>query len=211
MRVLIGCEESGVVRRAFRNRGHDAWSCDLLPARDGSPYHLRMDAMKAIVWSEWDIIILHPPCTALCLSGNRYYGKDMPKNDLRLEAISWTVKLWNEACNRAKIGVCLENPQSVIWPHLGVTPQYVNPHWFGHMEQKKTGLALHNLPPLLKTNDVYAEMMQLPRHQREKSHFMSPSPTRARDRSETKSGLAAAMAEQWGWLSRKLFIEGEGL
>jgi len=198
MLVLVGCEESGVVRRAFAARGHEAWSNDLEPARDGDPHHLQMDVMDAIGMAPWDLIILHPVCQFMCLSGNKHYGRGMPKHHLRVFALQWTAKLWNKARARAYKGVAMENPTSVLWGHLGVKPQYVQPYQFGHTEQKKTGLALDRLPPLKETNNVYEQMMLLPKNVRERCFYMAPSETRSRDRSETYAGIADAMADQWG-------------
>lgn len=201
-RILVGCEESGVVRRAFCALGHDAYSNDLISPRDNSPKHLLMDVKKAILeYGPWDIIILHPECTALAVSGNSTYGVGMPKHQERINAKIWTSHLWELSCKEAKIGVCLENPVGVLWAHLGIKPQYIQPYQFGHLEQKKTGLALYNLPKLKETNNVYEEMIKLPRNKRERLHFLGPSPTRKRDRSETYSGIAFAMAEQWGNIS----------
>jgi hypothetical protein len=96
MRVLIACEYSGKVREAFRKRGHDAYSCDLLGADDSSPYHYKGDCWP-IIAEGWDLIIMHPPCTALAVSGNRHYGTGKPKNHLRAEAIEWTLSLYDHA------------------------------------------------------------------------------------------------------------------
>lgn len=200
MRVLIGFEESGVVRRAFRKRGHDAWSCDLEPARDDSEHHYLCDIYKAMDDGPWDLLIFHPMCTALTVAGNSTYAKGKAKYNLRLEAISYTKNLWNDAiaiCDK----VCFENPVSVIFPYLrklGAHVQYIHPWQFSHPEQKRTGLALHGLKPLIETSNVYEYMMTLPKKDRERKHYMSPSPNRARDRSETYQGIGEAMAEQWG-------------
>jgi hypothetical protein len=197
MRILVGCEESGIVRDAFEALGHDAWSNDILPARNGGQ-HLQIDVMDAILnHGPWDIIILHPPCTALAVSGNSTYGTNMPKNKERHAAKDWTVTLWYNAINTAKVGVCLENPVGVLHDVLGKPTQYVQPYMFGHTEQKKTGLWLHNLPKLVATDNVYEEMMKLPKNKRERLHYLPPSPDRAKLRSTTYSGIAAAMAAQW--------------
>lgn len=188
MNVLIGFEESGTVREAFRNRGHDAWSCDLQPARDSSKYHYQCDIGKALFDRKWDLIILHPPCTAMAVSGNRWYGKGTPKYRDRLAAIRITKDLWDAAisvCDK----VALENPVGVIWKYIK-RPQYVQPWMFGHGETKKTGFALHGLPELIPSNIVDGREQRVWK--------MPPSPTRARDRSKTYDGIADAMAEQWG-------------
>ena len=198
MRVLVGCEESGVVRDAFAALGHDAWSNDLIPARNGGQ-HLQMCVKEAVRHKDgWDIIILHPPCTALAVSGNSTYGNCMPKNQWRKEALEWTADLWREATWFVRIGCALENPVGVLHTAIGKPTQYVQPYQFGHMEQKKTGLWLYGLPPLESTNNVYDDMMKLPKNQRERLHYLPPSPDRAKIRSTTYQGIAEAMAKQWG-------------
>ena len=188
MRVLVGCEESGKVRDAFAARGHDAWSNDIIPARNGGK-HLQMDVEDAIKLYRWDIIIMHPPCTALSLSGNRWYGKNMPLYYKRAQSIDWTMKLWFQAKENSAVGCALENPTSVIWQHIGL-PQYIHPWQFGHGEQKKTGILVDRLPPLKPTNIVEGREQRVWK--------MAPGPNRKRDRSETYQGIADAMAEQWG-------------
>lgn len=194
MKVLIGCEESGVVRRAFRDRGHDAWSCDLQPSRDGSEHHYQEDILRVLVHGggEWDLIILHPDCTAMAVSGNRWYGQNMPKHLDRIASVAWTQALWETATERCPL-VCLENPVSVIFGHIEYDNlQYIQPWQFGHGETKKTGLALKGLPLLEPTNIVEGRENRIWK--------MAPSPTRKRDRSETYQGIAEAMADQWGSL-----------
>jgi len=203
MRLLVACEESGVVRDAFAALGWDAWSNDLQPARRGGQ-HLQKDCVAAMVEDgPWDIIIFHPPCTALSVSGNGTYGAGKLKHAERIAAIEGTVMAWNIAKRAARIGACLENPTSMIWKYLPERPQWVQPYMFGHPEQKKTGFALDRLPPLRATNDVQLEMHMLPRSVTERVHRMAPSPTRARDRSETYRGIAEAMASQWSVFARQ--------
>jgi len=114
MKVLVGCEYSGIVREAFRRKGHCAYSCDILPADDESEWHIQNDVIKAITKTlPWDLIILHPPCTALTVAGNSTYGKGMPKNDERMKALEWTHELWRIAKTRAN-QVALENPVGVL-------------------------------------------------------------------------------------------------
>ena len=189
MRVLVGCEESQIMTQAFRARGHEAYSCDIQPTRGEAIYHFQCDIME-LLDSEitWDLIILHPDCTAMAVSGNRWYGKDMPYHQKRLEAVRWTLKLWEKAKTKAQ-RVALENPVSVIFKHIQPV-HYVQPHQFGHGETKKTGFALHNLDPLVPTNEVDGREQRIWK--------MGPSPTRKRDRSETYPGIAQACAEQWG-------------
>lgn len=193
MRVLVGCEESQIVTKAFRDRGHYAFSCDLQETRGNPEYHIKGDIMEAIgdSYGCWDLIILHPDCTAMAVSGNRWYGKGMPHQLKRIVSIRWTEKLWELAkahCDR----VVLENPVSVIFSALNVKPQYIQPYQFGHGETKKTGLALHNLPELKPTNEVEGREQRVWK--------MPPGPNRKRDRSETYQGIADAMADQWGSL-----------
>ena len=199
MKVLIGCEESGTITNAMRKRGVEAYSCDLQPTRGNPDWHIQGDVLAAIVSSQWDLIILHPTCTAMTLAGNATYGRGCPKHDARIDQVAWTLELWDLAKRHAP-RVALENPASVIFPPLrgaGADVQFIQPHHFGHTEQKKTGFALHGLPRLEPTNDVYDEMMKLPKCKRERIFYMSPGQNRARDRSKTFQGIADAIADQW--------------
>ena len=186
MKVLIACERSGRVRRAFRGRGHDAWSNDLMPADDGSRYHYKGDCKFVIQTNDWDLIVMHPDCTALAVSGNRWYGSGMPLHQERLEAIAWTVDLFEIAKSSAMM-VALENPVGVLPMQAS---QYIQPWEFGHGETKKTGLWLHNLPPLTPTDEVLGRENRVWK--------MAPSADRKEKRSITYLGIADAMAEQWG-------------
>ena len=113
MNILIGCEYSGKVREAFRRLGHDVTSCDLLPSDDNSPNHIQGDVIDVIKSRRWDLIIIHPPCTALAVSGNRWYGRGMPKHQERLESITWTTKLY-KLCKEYADRVVMENPVGVL-------------------------------------------------------------------------------------------------
>ncbi len=192
MRVLIGCEESGKVRDSFERLGHDAWSCDLVPSRSGGK-HIQADILEVLTnpkkYGYWDIIILFPECTKMCVSGNRWYGSTSERHQERLDAVDWTYALWEVTKHVAKIGCALENPTSVLWTRIG-KPQYIQPWEFGHGETKKTGILTHNLPELKPTNIVEGREQRIWR--------MPPGLNRARDRSETYQGIADAMAEQWG-------------
>ena len=186
MKVLIGCEQSGRVANAFAKKGHDAWSNDIQEATHNGN-HLTMDVCEAIKnRGPWDFIGLHPPCTALAVSGNRWYGKQKKHHQKRIDAIKWTVELWQIAVDHAPM-VYLENP-------VGVLPltfqQYIQPWQFGHGETKKTGLALHNLPLLVPTKIVAGREQRVWK--------MPPSENRAQMRSLTYQGVAEAMAQQWG-------------
>ena len=189
MRVLVACEYSGVVRDAFQRKGHQAISCDLLPTDQPGP-HIMGDCVPVIVRGDWDLIIMHPPCTALAVSGNRWYGKGMPKHDERLKAVEWTRNLWELAKSNAG-AVAMENPVGVLPKMAGMeAAQYIQPWQFGHGETKNTGLWLHNLPPLKPTNIVDGRENRV--------HRLPPTADRWKIRSTTYTGIAEAMAEQWG-------------
>lgn len=188
--ILIGCEESQKVCQAFRKLGYNAISCDIKQTRGNPDYHIQDDVFNVVPEKQWDLIILHPPCTHLSLSGNRWYGKGMPLHNLRLDAIDWTLRLWHLALKHSH-KVALENPTSVIFNYFN-NVQYIQPYQFGHGELKKTGFALHNLPPLKQTNLVLGRVPRI--------HHMPPSPLRQTLRSETYQGVADAIAQQWGIL-----------
>lgn len=195
MRVLVACEFSGTVRRAFQAHGHEAWSCDLLPAEDGSAYHIEGDVMPHLS-AGWDLMIAHPPCTHLAVSGAAHFAAK--RADGRQQAALDFVRALVDAPIPR---IAIENPVSVISSAIRRPDQIIQPHMFGHMEQKATCLWLKGLPPLRPTHDVKAEMMALPKNQRERLHYLPPSPDRWRERSRTFSGIAEAMASQWGELS----------
>lgn len=187
--VLIACEFSGVVREAFRARGFDAWSCDLLPAEDGSPFHLQRDVRTVLGdtgnWA-WDLMIAHPPCTHLAVSGARWF-KD--KQQEQAEALEFVRMLLDAPIDR----IALENPVSIISSAIRKPDQVIQPWMFGHGETKKTCLWLKNLPPLMDTAVMQGREARV--------HREPPSPDRWKNRSRTLPGIAAAMAEQWGaWL-----------
>lgn len=198
LRVLVGCEYSGRVRDAFLARGHDAISCDLLPTDSPGP-HYQGDIFDMLD-QEWALIIAHPPCTALTVAGNAHYGEGQPRYNERLESVKWTRKLWDK-CLSVSDKVCFENPVGVL-TRLGGFPKanYIQPYEFGHLEQKKTGLFLHGLNPLIQTNNVYDEMMKLPKNIRERVHYLPPSLDRWKIRSTTFQGIADAIADQYGLL-----------
>lgn len=202
MKVIIGCEESGVGRRIFQEYGHlETVSCDLKAARDNGASHHQGDIvafLESFSDLHFDLGLFHPECTEMCVAGNRTYAG----SQARQTAVDWTCALWSLAKRKCR-RVMFENPASVIFPFLrkmGADVQYVQPWQHGHPEQKKTGLALHALPRLVETKNVYVEMMALPRNQRERILFMSPGENRSRDRSESYRGILEAMAGQWGVL-----------
>lgn len=201
LRVLVGCEYSDTVASEFRKLGHFAVTCDLLETESnyGQRYHIQDDVLGVVTCGfTWDIVILHPPCTALCVSGNRWYGQGQPRHKERIEAIHWTTQLWHEAAQRCD-HVALENPVGVLNKYGGIIPRpkYVQPWMFGDMQQKKTGLWLHGLPPLMETDNVYGAMMELPVAERQAIWYASPSEDRGKERSRTFPGMATAMADQW--------------
>lgn len=188
MRVLVACEFSGIVREAFRRRGHDAWSCDLLPSEDESEYHFTADA-ETVAEARWDLILAFPPCTHLASSGARWFRE---KAEEQKEAIEFFMH-WTQFPR-----VAIENPVGIMSTRYRKPDQIIQPWMFGHPESKATCLWLRGLPKLTPTNDVRSEMETLPLSQRTRVHYASPGPERWKVRSRTLAGVAEAMAEQWG-------------
>ena len=188
MNVLIGCERSGVVRAAFRALGHEAYSNDLVPADDGSPFHIIGDAIEVARSRPWDLAIFHPPCTRLTVAGARWFKG---REDEQAEAIAFAECLWNVDIPK----IALENPIGVLSTKsvLGKPSQIIQPWMFGHGEVKATCLWLKNLPPLQPTEIVDGRLPRV--------HFESPGVvngmTRQQRRSITYRGIAKAMAAQW--------------
>ena len=189
LRVLVACEFSGIVRRAFAARGHDAWSCDLLPSEDRSNKHIVGDA-RDLLKDGWDLLIAHPPCTRLCNSGVRWLAERDLWSDLD-EAAELFSAFWNAPIER----IAVENP--VMHGHAksrirnyAPPAQSVQPWQFGHGETKRTCLWLKGLPLLVPTKIVSGREARV--------HRMPPGPNRWRERSRFFSGIADAMAEQWG-------------
>lgn len=190
MKILIACEYSGTVRDAMTAAGHDAMSCDLLPT-DVPGKHYQGDVTD-ILNDGWDMLIAHPPCTHLAVSGSRHFAAK--RADGRQQAaIDFFLLLANADIPR----ICVENPICIMSSVWMQPSQTIQPWMFGHPEQKATCLWLKNLPTLQPTNDVYDEMMLLPKQERERIHYMLPGPNRWKERSKTFSGIAQAMASQW--------------
>lgn len=183
MRVLVACEFSGIVRDAFIAAGHDAVSCDLLPSERPGP-HEQQDAIQAAARERWDLMIAHPPCTYLAVSGARWF-KDRPQE--QADALEFVRRLLTMP-NIPRIAI--ENPVSVISSRIRKPDQIIQPWMFGHGETKATCLWLKNLPPLVPTNIVDGRQPRV--------HHASPGPDRWKERSRTLPGIAAAMAAQWG-------------
>jgi len=187
MRVLVACEFSATVREAFASRGHDAWSCDLLPSDRGGK-HLQGDVLR-ILNDDWDLMIGHPPCTYLCNSGVRWLHTELGRWDKMRKAAEFFLALFRAPIPR----ICVENP---IMHGYGTTiigaraTQIIQPWMFGHGETKATGLWLRGLPPLTPTRRV--------KGRQQKVHLASPGPNRWKVRSVTFKGIARAMSQQWG-------------
>ena len=203
MKVLVACEYSGRVRQAFRSRGHEAYSCDLIESEDNSPHHFIGDALYACQDYNWDLLIAHPPCTFLANSGAKHlYNADGNSNVERLEqmhqAAAFFRALWQQPIGK----ICIENPIMMLKAReligCGKPTQVFQPYNFGHMESKQTCLWLKGLPRLFGTKQVYKEMLLLPEKERNKVHWASPGPNRWKDRSRTYQGVADAMGIQWG-------------
>lgn len=182
MRVLVGCEYSGRVRQAFRNIGHDAWSCDLLESEDGSPFHIQGDVIP-LLSEDWDLAIFHPPCTHLAVSGSRWFKE---KTQEQADALAFVLELMSAPIPK----IAIENPVSVISSRIRKPDQIIQPWQFGHGETKATCLWLKGLPKLTPTNVVEGREAKV--------HRMPPGPDRWKNRSRTYLGIASAMAKQWG-------------
>jgi len=196
MRVLVACEYSGTVRDAFIRAGHYAASCDLLPSDSPLGDHYQCNVMD-IINNDWDLMIAHPPCTYLTNSGVCWLHKDPSRWALLDEGAAFFKSLL-EAPIPMK---CIENPiqHKYAKERIGRKQnQVIQPWMFGHMEQKATCLWLEGLPPLQPTNNVKAQMLELPKRERERLHYLSPSKDRWKLRSATYKGIAEAMAAQWG-------------
>ena len=193
MKVLVACEESQTVCKAFRALGHEAYSCDIQPCSGGHPeWHLQVDALEMLKM-RWDLIIAHPPCTDLAVSGAAYF-REKQKDGRQQKAVEFFMRFVNADCGK----IAVENPVCIMSTRYRKPDQIIQPYMFGHPEKKKTCLWLKGLPPLTPTNDVREYMKTLPKNKQERLHYLPPSPERAKLRSKTFPGIAAAMAEQWG-------------
>lgn len=183
MRVLVACEFSGTVRDAFAALGHDAWSCDLEPCERGGQ-HMQRD-VREVLRDGWDLMIAHPPCTHLAVSGARWFPQ---KRREQQDALDFFARLLLAPIPR----IAVENPISVVSSWIRRPDQVIQPWQFGHGETKATALWLVNLPKLRPTQVVDGRTARV--------HRMPPGPNRARERSRTYTGIAAAFADQWGGL-----------
>lgn len=184
MKVLVACEFSGVVRDAFARRGHDAWSCDLLPSETPGQ-HYQGSILEMLYGGRWDMMLAYPPCTDLCVSGARWFKNKVWEQQ---QAILFVENLWRAPIER----ICIENPVGVLSTksRLGKPTQIIQPWMFGHGETKATCLWLKGLPPLEPTKIVEGREARI--------HKMAPSKNRGKERSRTLLGIAEAKAEQWG-------------
>lgn len=213
MNILIACEESQRVCKAFRDHGFNAFSADIQEPSGGYPeWHIHGDVLKVLnkhcdqcnkilfytldgefhVVDKWDLIIAHPPCTHLAVSGARWFKEGVKPISLQNQAAEFFMKFINADCEH----IAVENPVCVMSTKYRKPDQIINPWQFGHLEQKKTCLWLKNLPKLHETNNVYEEMMKLPEKERAKVWWLGSN--HSKERSKTYIGIANAMAEQWG-------------
>lgn len=194
MRVLVACEFSGTVRDAFAALGHDATSCDLLPSERPGQHH--QGDVREILSDGWDLMVAHPPCTHLAVSGARWFSEKRREQE---EALDFVRLLMDAPIER----IAVENPISVISSRIRRPDQIVHPWQFGHPETKATCLWLKNLPKLVPTNVVEGREARV--------HRMPPGPDRWKGRSRTYPGIASAMAAQWGGAAlRDLHANGGG-
>ena len=219
MKVLVACEESQRVCMAFRKKGHEAYSCDIVPCSGGHPeWHIMqdviplldgrcifetMDGIQHLIDCKWDLIIAHPPCTYLTLAGNKWFKPEFAdrfhdRQKQRKEAVDFFMTIANADCDK----IAIENPVGVMSSQWRKPDQYIEPYMFGDPEKKKTGLWLKGLPLLKPTNIVEPVIIHCksganePRWHMETMHL--PKAERSRVRSQTFIGIAKAMAEQWG-------------
>ena len=205
MKVLVACEESQAVCKAFRAKGHEAYSCDILPESGGQPlWHIQGD-VTPLLEQDWDLIIAHPPCTYLTVTGNRWFNvekygeKAIERQRLRAEAIEFFMKIANAKCDK----IAIENPVGIISSVYRKPDQIIQPYYFGDAFEKKTCLWLKGLPKLKPTNMVeppprvqFKSGKSMPEWYANAWHL--PKEQRSIVRSKTFPGFAKAMAEQWG-------------
>lgn len=200
MKILVACEESQAVTIAFRKLGHEAYSCDIKPCSGGYPlWHLQQDVIP-LLREKWDMMIAFPPCTYLTVTANRSFLCNPERWQKRLDSVNFVWKLYNSSINK----IAIENPKGVISTHIRKPDQYIQPYEYGHKDSKMTGLWLKNLPLLKPTNIVNPEWVY-PKSgsgkRMSKTHANNPSTQNKNNsilRSKTYSGIADAMAAQWG-------------
>lgn len=191
MRVIVGCEFSQIVTKAFRDKGHEAYSCDFLPTEGNPAWHFQEDILELLKRERFDLGIFHPPCTHLCVSGARWFKDKQIEQEAALEFVRLLL-------NAAPQKIALENPVGIISSRIRKPDQVIQPWQYGHGETKATCLWLKNLPPLQPTHrkdDLFCE--QEPQEREARIHMMPPGPNRWKERSRTFAGIAQAMAAQW--------------
>lgn len=213
LKVLVACEESQRVCKAFRDLGHEAYSCDIQEPSGGHPeWHIKTDVLRYLspvseiegilpfltmdgeshfIEGKWDLIIAHPPCTHLAVSGMRWFKEGKKPMYLQDEAADFFMKFINADCQH----IAVENPVCIMSTRYRKPDQIINPWMFGHTQQKKTCLWLKGLPNLKETNNVYDKMMKLP--VKERTMIWQMGSGHSKERSKTFEGIAKAMAEQW--------------
>lgn len=195
MRVLVACEYSGRVRRAFASKGHEVISCDLLPSEDNSPHHYQGDVRNLLGGQKFDLMIAHPPCTYLAVSGLHWNKRVPGRAEKTEEALEFVRYLLDAPIDR----IALENPVSCISSRIRRPDQIIQPWWFGDDASKKTCLWLKNLPKLVETDRLSGDASTRRGNQTASGqNKLPPSPDRWKERSRTYEGIAKAMAAQWG-------------
>ena len=220
MRIIVGCEESQIITQAFRDLGHEAYSCDLIPTSGKHPeWHFQEDIIEVMKREKFDLGIFHPPCTYLTISANKWYA-DMPKRlsgvlvgQERLKARELAVEFFMKIVNLDCPHIAIENPVGIMSTRYRKPNQVIQPWMFGHGETKATCLWLKGLPPLIATDIVEPQYVVYNSKKKGSSKYpmgragktkmpmlwkAGPSPTRSKERSKTFPGIAKAMAEQWG-------------
>lgn len=209
MRVLVACEFSQIVTKAFRDRGHEAFSCDILPTEGNPEWHIQGDVLE-VLNDGWDMMIAHPPCTYISFAGTRWWN-DADRLSKRLDALSFFAKLWTVPINR----ICIENPMGCASPTIAKYSQVIQPYYFGDDESKRTCLWLKNLPQL--THSPSDSLFEKSTHTNPKvygffkngkkagqpiygTQYCKFSEDRGQIRSKFFPGIANAMATQWGSL-----------
>ena len=203
MKVLIACEESQRICTEFRKLGHEAYSCDILPTSGDHPeWHIQDDVLLHLN-DGWDMMIAHPPCTYLTVTGNRWFNEERYGEKAKFRkaerkfAVEFFMALWNAPIPR----IAIENPVGVMSTRFKKPDQYVQPYFFGDPERKKTCLWLKNLPPLTPTNVVDPDLYYYKNGRTDSMWHMKtinlPKEERQKERSKTFPGIAKAMAEQW--------------
>ena len=193
MRILIACEESQTVVNAFRDKGHDAYSCDVEPCSGGHPeYHLQCDVIPLLKSDEWDMIIAFPPCTDLAVSGARWFPEKIASGSQK-RSIDFFMQIASAPCEK----IAIENPIGIMSTKWRKPDQIIHPWQFGHKETKATCLWLKGLNKLTETSNVKQWLDAMPAKEKHAVWYASPGPERAKLRSKTFQGIAKAMANQW--------------